>query len=141
MTGVDDNLSVTGLDLVSGTLRNGAVARYRATVHNFGQTPVADVEVRCRVEGVQIDSKRIAMIPPGTSQTVSLFVPFYNAGPTRITAEISEDKLTADNVRHVVAVVRDTVAVLCIDGSGGAVSTTRAMAGLLARAGDVSGAA
>ena len=133
VTGVDDNLSVTGLDLVSGTLRNGAVARYRATVHNFGQTPVADVEVRCRVEGVQIDSKRIAMIPPGTSQTVSLFVPFYNAGPTRITAEITQDKLSTDNVRHVVAVVRDTVAVLCIDGSGGAVSQL-VLAGLLARA-------
>lgn len=139
VTGNDDNLAVTGLDLVSGSLRNGAVARYRATVHNFGRKPALDVEVRCRVEGVQIDSKRITVISPGTSQTVSLFVPFYNAGPMRITAEISEDKLTADNVRHVVAVVRDTVAVLCIDGSGGAVSKL-AMAGLLARAGDVSGA-
>ena len=141
VTGSDDNLAVTGLDLVSGTLRNGAVARYRATIHNFGKNPAADVEVRCRVEGVQIDSKRIAVIPPGTSQTVSLFVPFYNAGPTRITAEITPettgDKLAVDNVRHVVAVVRDTVAVLCIDGSGGAVSQL-AMAGLLARAGDVS---
>ena len=141
VTGSDDNLAVTGLDLVSGTLRNGAVARYRATVHNFGKNPAADVEVRCRVEGVQIDSKRIAVIPPGTSQTLSLFVPFYNAGPTRITAEITPettgDKLAVDNVRHVVAVVRDTVAVLCIDGSGGAVSQL-AMAGLLARAGDVS---
>ena len=139
VTGSDDNLALTGLDLVSGTLRNGAVARYRATVHNFGQKPAADVEVRCRVEGVQIDSKRIAVIPPGTSQTVSLFVPFYNAGPTRITAEISGDKLATDNVRHVVAVVRDTVAVLCIDGSGGAVSQL-AMAGLLARAGNGDGA-
>ena len=114
VTGADDNLAVTALNLVSGKLRNGSVARYRATVHNFGQKPAVDVEIRCRVEGIQIDSKRIPMIAPGSSQTVSLFVPFYNAGPTRITAEVSNDELATDNVRHVVAVVRDTVSVLSL---------------------------
>ena len=132
VAGGRNNLAVTGLDLVSGALRNGSVARYRATVHNFGQSPVTDVDVRCLVEGVQIDSKSIPVISPGTSQTVSLFVPFYNAGPTRITAEIVNDTLAVDNVRHVVANVRDRVSVLCIDGSGGAVSPL-VMAGLLAR--------
>ena len=135
VTGADDNLAVTALNLVSGKLRNGSVARYRATVHNFGQKPAVDVEIRCRVEGIQIDSKRIPMIAPGSSQTVSLFVPFYNAGPTRITAEVSNDELATDNVRHVVAVVRDTVSVLCMDGSGGSVAQL-VMAGLLARAGN-----
>ncbi len=50
---------------------------------------------------------------------MSLFVPFHNAGPTRITAEISGDPLPTDNVRRTVAVVRDRVSVLCVDGSGG----------------------
>ena len=50
---------------------------------------------------------------------MSLFVPFHNAGPTRITAEINGDSLHADNVRRVVAVVRDRVSVLCVDGSTG----------------------
>lgn len=131
--GSDQNLAVTDLDLVSGSLRNGAVARYRATVHNFGQSPASNVEVRCRVEGVQIDSKNIPLIPPGTSETISLFVPFYNAGATRITAEITDESLATDNVRRVVAVVRDKVSVLCFDGSGGDASRL-VMAGLLARA-------
>ena len=131
--GSDNNLAVTNLDLVSGSLRNGAVARYRATVHNFGQSPVSNIEVRCRVEGVQIDSKRIPMIPPGTSETVSLFVPFYNAGATRITAEITDEALATDNVRRVVAVVRERVSVLCFDGSGGDTSRL-VMAALKARA-------
>lgn len=133
VTGGDDNLAVTNLDLVSGSLRNGAIARYRATVHNYGQIPVSNVEVRCRVEGVQIDSKRIPLIAPDTSETVSLFVPFYNAGATRITAEITDDALTMDNIRRVVAVVREKVSVLCIDGSGGNASRL-VMASLLARA-------
>ncbi|MGB0766767.1 MAG: BatA domain-containing protein [Phycisphaeraceae bacterium] len=130
--GGDANLAVTELDLVSGALRNGSIARYRATVHNFGQAPASDVEVRCRVEGVQIDAKRIPLIAPGSSESVSLFVPFYNAGATRITAEISDEALEPDNVRRVVAVVRDRVSVLCFDGSGGNASRL-VTAALLAR--------
>jgi hypothetical protein len=113
------NLAVTELDLVSGVLRKGTTARYQATVKNCGPAPVANIEVQCRVEGVQIDSKTIPVIAAGTSETVSLFVPFHNAGATRITAEISGDLLPTDNVRRVVAVVRDRVSVLCVDGSNG----------------------
>ncbi len=130
--GGGNNLAVTGLDLISGELRKGTVARYRATVRNCGSNPVSDIEVRCRVDGVQIDSKRIPVIAPGASETVSLFVPFHNAGPTRITAEVSDDALPTDNVRHTVAVVRDRISVLCIDGSTGEAGRL-IMSALLAR--------
>lgn len=119
VTGEPGNLAVTDLDLVSGVLRKGTIARYQATVRNCGPDPVVNVEVRCRVEGVQIDSKAIPLIAAGASETVSLFVPFHNAGPTRITAEISGDMLAADNVRRAMAVVRDRVSVVCVDGSEG----------------------
>lgn len=130
--GAPANLAVTDLDLVSGVLRKGTIARYQATVHNHGTVPVSNVEVQCRVEGVQIDSKRIPVIAAGSSETVSLFVPFHNAGPTRITAEINGDLLPSDNVRRVVAVVRDRVSVLCVDGSDGSAGRL-IMAALLAR--------
>lgn len=126
------NLAVTDLDLVSGVLRKGTIARYQATVKNCGTDPVANVEVQCRVEGVQIDSKTIPLITAGGSETVSLFVPFHNAGPTRITAEITGDLLPTDNVRRVMAVVRDRVSVLCVDGSDGDAGRL-IMAALLAR--------
>jgi hypothetical protein len=113
------NLAVTDLDLVSGVLRKGTTARYQATVKNCGTDPVSNVEVQCRIEGVQIDRKTIPLIAAGSAETVSLFVPFHNAGPTRITAEITGDLLPTDNVRRVVAVVRDRVSVLCVDGSDG----------------------
>lgn len=119
VTGLPANLAVTDLNLVSGVLRKGTTARYQATVRNYGTEPVANLEVACRVEGVQIDRKNIPLIAAGTSETVSLFIPFYNAGPTRITAEINGDLLPADNVRRAVAVVRDRVSVLCVDGSDG----------------------
>jgi len=117
--GEPGNLAVTDLDLVSGVLRKGTIARYQATVRNYGPEPVPNVEVRCRVDGAQIDSKTIPVIAAGGSETVSLFVPFHNAGPTPITAEITGDRLAADNVRRAVAVVRDRVSVLCVSGSSG----------------------
>jgi hypothetical protein len=133
VTGELENLAVTDLDLVSGALRKGTIARYQATVRNFGTTPVSAVEVRCKVNGIQIDSKSIPLIAAGASETVSLFVPFHNPGATPITAEISGDSLAVDNVRRAVAVVRDRVAVLCVDGSAGGDAGRMISAALMAR--------
>ena len=113
------NLAVTDLSLVSGVLRKGTTARYQATIRNYGSEPVANVEVRCRVNGVQIDAKTIPLVKVGASETVSLFVPFHNAGPARITAEITDDHLPADNLRNMVSIVRERVSILCVDGSNG----------------------
>jgi hypothetical protein len=133
VTGDDSNLAVTDLELVSGVLRKGTTARYRATVRNCGSAPASSVSVQCRVDGVEIDRKVIPLIGAGSSETVSLFVPFHNAGATRITAEVSGDALAADNVRRTVAVVRDRVSVLCVDGSSGDAGRL-VVAALLARA-------
>lgn len=117
--GGDANLAVTDLQLASGVLRKGTTARYRATVRNCGSAPASNVVVQCRVDNVEIDRKIIPVIASGASESVSLFVPFHNAGASRITAEISGDGLAADNVRRSVAVVRDKISVLCVDGSSG----------------------
>ena len=117
--GEDANLAVTDLQLASGVLRKGTTARYRATVRNCGSAPASNVVVQCRVDDVEIDRKIIPVIASGASESVSLFVPFHNAGASRITAEISGDGLAADNVRRSVAVVRDKISVLCVDGSSG----------------------
>jgi hypothetical protein len=134
----DDNLAVTDLELVAGVLRKGTTARYRATVRNFGSTAASNIAVQCNVEGVEIDRKLIPMIAPGDSETVSLFVPFHNAGATRITAEITGDALEADNIRRTVVVVRDRVSVLCVDGSSGDAGLL-VVSALMARAGGIDG--
>lgn len=135
VAGDSTNLAVTDLELVSGVLRKGTTARYRATVRNCGETPISSVAVQCRVDGVEIDRKVIPMIQAGSSESVSLFVPFHNAGATAITAEVSGDPLAADNVRRTVAVVRDRVSVLCVDGSSGDAGRL-VVAALMARADD-----
>ena len=136
--GEDANLAVTDLQLASGVLRKGTTARYRATVRNCGSAPASNVVVQCRVDDVEIDRKIIPVIASGASESVSLFVPFHNAGASRITAEISGDGLAADNVRRSVAVVRDKISVLCVDGSSGDAGRL-VVAALMARADGATG--
>ena len=117
ITGGSENLAITNLELVSGVLRKDSVARYRATVQNCGLAPVANTVLKCLVNKVTVDTKAIPAIAPGASETVSLFVPFHNAGPARISAELAADGLLTDNTRRVVAVIRDQVSVLCVEES------------------------
>ena len=117
--GDPDNLAITNLELVSGVLRKGTIARYRATVRNCGTVPVANIRVRGRVNNITVDTKTIPAIAAGASETVSLFVHFHNPGPVRITAELDTDSLPVDNARRTVAIIRDRVSVLCVEGSSG----------------------
>ena len=117
--GDPDNLAITNLELVSGVLRKGTIARYRATVRNCGTGPVAHIRVRGRVNNITVDTKTIPAIAAGASETVSLFVHFHNPGPVRITAELDTDSLPIDNARRSVAIIRDRVSVLCVEGSSG----------------------
>ncbi len=96
--GGPENLAVTGLELMSGVLRKGTSARYRATVRNCGAVVAQQVKVSGRVNNIIVDTKAIPSIAPGTSESVSLFMPFRDAGPVRLAAELSEDPLAADDV-------------------------------------------
>lgn len=115
--GGPDNLAITSLDLVSGVLRKGTIARYRATVRNCGAGAASNVKVECLVNNINVDTKTIPTIAAGSSETVSLFVRFQNPGPARITARLDTDALPVDNSRRAVAIIRDRVSVLCVEGS------------------------
>jgi hypothetical protein len=129
--GGPENLAITSLDLVSGVLRKGTIARYRATVRNCGEGPVANVRVRGLANNITVDTKAIPEIAAGSSETVSLFVSFQNPGAVRITAKLDADALPADNLRRAVAVIRDRVSVLCVEGSSSRADTS---VGLIAAA-------
>jgi hypothetical protein len=93
--------------------------------------------VRGRVNNITVDTKTIPAIAAGASEMVSLFVHFHNPGPVRITAELDTDSLPIDNARRSVAVIRDRVSVLCVEGSSGGVHRSGGFitAALRARAG------
>jgi len=134
--GGPDNLAITGLELVSGVLRQDTIARYRATVRNCGMSPVANVRVKGLADDITVDTKTIPAIAPGASETVSLFVHFRNAGPVRISAELEPDSLLADNARRTVAIIREEVSVLSVEGEAGGGSVGFLSAALRARGHD-----
>lgn len=134
-----DNLAITDLELVAGVLRKDTVARYRATVRNFGTAAVANVRVKGVADGNTVDTKIIPAIAPGASETVSLFVHFRNSGAVRISAELEPDALLEDNARRTVAVIRDEVSVLSVEGSSDGGSRSFITAALRARGGSGGG--
>ena len=133
--GGSDNLAITGLELVSGVLREDTVARYRATVRNCGKSPETNVQVKGLINDITVDTKTIPAIAPGASETVSLFVHFRNAGPVRISAKLEQDALLEDNTRRTVAIIRDKVSVLSVEGESGG-SGSFITAALRSRGGD-----
>jgi hypothetical protein len=111
-----ENAAVTQLELASGVLQKGGIARFAATVRNFGEAPVTDARVVCRVNGVPVDEKTAGFLRGGEAGMVSLFVPITQTGSLRIEACSGHDGLVLDNVRRAVVHIRDAVSVLCVDG-------------------------
>jgi len=117
--GSSDNLAITSLELVSGVLRKNTIARYRATVRNYGESPAKNVKVSCLIDNVNADTKTIPVIAAGSAETVSLFIPFRNPGPVGITARLTPDALPIDDSCRIAAVIRDRVSVLYVEGASG----------------------
>ncbi|MDA1142599.1 MAG: BatA domain-containing protein [Planctomycetota bacterium] len=139
VSGGSDNLAITNLELVSGVLRKDTIARYRATVRNCGTSPVANVRVKGLADSITVDTKTIPAIAAGASETVSLFVQFHNSGPVRISAELEPDSLLEDNTRRTVAIIREQVSVLFVDGSSGDGSSVGFIAAALRARGNDAG--
>jgi hypothetical protein len=68
-----------------------------------------------------------------------LFIPFRDPGAVRIAASLEDDLLAADNTRRTVAVIRDTVAVLCVDGDTAGGTSSRLIAAALQAHRNISG--
>jgi uncharacterized membrane protein len=114
--GAPDNLVVTEFELFSGLLRKGTMARYHATVRNAGLVATNNVRISCLMDDIIVDSKVIPVIGPRSSETVSLFVPFQNAGSVKLVAKLENDALPLDDVRRAIANVRGRVSILCVEG-------------------------
>jgi len=134
VSGSHENLSITKFEFVSGVLRKDTSARYSVTVNNFGNQPAVGVKVSGKINNITVDQQMIPRIAPGSAETVSLFLSFQNPGPARISAHIQDDDLPLDNIRRAVAIIRDRVSILCVDGDGGQTFLSSA---LLAREGGV----
>lgn len=117
VTGGPKNVAISNFELISGVLRKGTTARYSVTVQNYDVLPAENIKVSGKLNNITVDSKVITRIAPGSSKTISLFIPFRDHGPARISASINDDGLEIDNTRRTMAMIRNKVSILCVEGS------------------------
>lgn len=111
-----DNVGITRLELASGTLRQGSIARYVAEVRNFGPSAAQKIDVSLFMDDVRVDQHTIEKLGPGESFIQALFAPLTRGGQFALRAQIAADALAADNSRCAVVQVRPITRVLAVDG-------------------------
>jgi len=114
-----DNAAVTQLDLSSGVLRAGAIARFRATVVNHSPTAQDAGELSLLMQTQVVDRQFVGHLAPGQRTAVHLYAPLERAGTIRLAARLNDDALALDDSRHALIDVRSVLRVLCVDGDTG----------------------
>ena len=116
----DRNLGVSDLRVASAFTPARQAIRFEARVTNYGITEAKNVPVRLAVDGEDpSDEATLDAIAPGASRSVSLFATFRGAGFHSVTAQLSSDRLPADDRRTVAVRAFDQASVLLVDGSPG----------------------
>ena len=113
----DDNRSITSLKYVSGSLNNSGVARFEATVKNFGTNDANSGNIEFYQDGNLVSRQTLGVIDSGSSKVIPFLANYNKPGDLSITAKISKDNLSEDNFRNIVVNVRPGIRVLCTTDS------------------------
>ena len=113
----DDNRSITSLKYVSGSLNNSGVARFEATVKNFGTNDANSGNIEFYQDGNLVSRQTLGVIDSGSSKVIPFLANYNKPGDLSITAKISKDNLSEDNFRNIVVNVRPGISVLCATDS------------------------
>ena len=113
----DDNRSITSLKYLSGSLNNSGVARFEATVKNFGTNDANSGNIEFYQDGNLVSRQTLGVIDSGSSKVIPFLANYNKPGDLSITAKISKDNLSEDNFRNIVVNVRPGIRVLCATDS------------------------
>ena len=114
----EDNLAVSGLQMIGTVAAVNQPLRCAIQVSNWGKSTVQSVPVKLAADGdAPQDEAMIDQIEPGASKVVNLFVRFRDPGYHSITASIPGDRLPADNQRSVALLVLEQIRTLIIEGT------------------------
>ena len=115
----EENLSITQLRYVSGSLQKSGVARFNAQVKNEGQRKRDGGNVEFYVQDELISRRAVGPLEAGQEKAVSFFASFDSPGDIRLKAQLAGDALDDDNDRFAVVNVRPELRVLCVDDGAG----------------------
>lgn len=109
------NLAVIGLEAADPLLVKGRQTVIRARLANYSTAPAENLTVEFLVDG-EIEATETISIPAGEQRVVPFGITFREAGERICEARLPNDPLRIDNQRWLVAKVRDSLAVLIIEG-------------------------
>ena len=113
----DDNRSVTSLQYVSGSLNNSGVARFEATIKNHGNNDANSGDIEFYQDGNLVSRQPLGVIESNSSKVISFLANYNKPGDLSVSAKISKDNLSEDNLRHTVVNIRPNIRVLCATDS------------------------
>ena len=114
------NLGVSDLRLASGLTPVDQSLRFEVQVTNFGHDDARNIAVRLAVDDEPAsDQTVIDSIPAGNAKSVSLFTKLRTEGAHTVTAEITGDRLAADDQRTLAVTATRRLRVLLVDGHAG----------------------
>ena len=116
----EKNLAITDLRLASGLCAARQTMRFEVKVTNYGREEARNIPIRLSIDGeAPADEINVESLPPGVTKNVTLFAKFRMEGFHGVTAQIPEDRLTADDRRTIVVRALAEAKVLLVDGDPG----------------------
>lgn len=109
------NLAVVALEQVEPVAVAGRPAVLRARLANFSSQPREDLPVELIVDG-QVEATARASLAAGEQATIHFHHVFREGGERAVETRIPEDSLPEDDRRRLVVNVRQSIAVLAVDG-------------------------
>jgi hypothetical protein len=110
------NLAILELECVESALAANVPAKVRLRLGNFGPQPARQVAVALSLDQQPLPAAIVGEIRPWSSVVQELYVLPPKSGQLRLTARLAADALIADNDRHFVLPVMETIRTLLVDG-------------------------
>ncbi len=111
------NLAISGLAIVSGTLASGVEVWAEIAVTNFGATMANKVVAEIEQDDKPLSSVELGDVPPGETIRQRFRCRFADPGPHSLAATIDEDAVAVDDRRWLSIDVPEQIRVLMVDGS------------------------
>ena len=112
----EDNLAIESLNYTWGSLRKSGEARFTALVRNTGRSSEEGATLEFSIDDTLTKRVAVGSLAAGESRPIEFTTQFEKAGNVSLRAELSNDQLADDNVRHAVARIRPGIQVLLLEG-------------------------
>ncbi len=110
-----ENLAVTRLVPSFKVVGTGSSTEFQVEVTNFGRTRKSGVRVSFLIDKFNQDARKLD-IAPGETEAATFSHTFHKKGAHVVQVRLSEDRLAADNLRHLAVNVEEFVPVLLVNG-------------------------